>query len=329
MPTAPRRGLAALSFCALASLSAVASCGPLEVRSSPVPLAPDGSLRVGGLEYRGGVQLSSGDGRFGGLSDLRVSATGEQITAISDEGHWFTAHLLYNQNGFLTGVTAADVGALRDTSGQPLNGKLEQDAEALAAMPDGSFLVAFERHHRLFRYPPTRPPLRGVPTLVAPPPDLSSAPANEGIEALTTLADGRVFALSENLAVEDGVRGWVRETAGWQPFAYRVSGLLRPSGAARLPSGDIVVLVRGFSLLTGIAVRLEVIAAAEIRRGAVLQGRTLAEITPPLTVDNFEGVDAREGQDGETLVYLLSDDNFSRRQRTLLMMFALREPPSN
>ncbi len=43
----------------------------------------------------------------------------------------------------------------------------------------------------------------------------------------------------------------------------------------------------------------------------------------PLTIDNFEALATRRGPDGEILIYLMSDDNFSFFQRTLLLMFAL------
>jgi hypothetical protein len=39
----------------------------------------------------------------------------------------------------------------------------------------------------------------------------------------------------------------------------------------------------------------------------------------------MEGIEVKSGPDGETLVYLLSDDNFSILQRSLLLMFELRE----
>jgi hypothetical protein len=42
-----------------------------------------------------------------------------------------------------------------------------------------------------------------------------------------------------------------------------------------------------------------------------------------MLVDNFEGIAARRGPKGETLIYLISDNNFRSGQRTLLMMFAL------
>jgi len=44
-----------------------------------------------------------------------------------------------------------------------------------------------------------------------------------------------------------------------------------------------------------------------------------------LTIDNFEGIEARRGTRGEIFVYLISDDNFNTDQRTLLMMFELVE----
>ncbi|MCH8214638.1 MAG: esterase-like activity of phytase family protein, partial [Proteobacteria bacterium] len=75
----------------------------------------------------------------------------------------------------------------------------------------------------------------------------------------------------------------------------------------------------------GVAVRLVRIDSATIRPGARLEGRVLAEIRPPLTVDNFEGVDARRGPGGKTLIYVVSDDNYNPLQSTLLLMFELTE----
>ena len=49
----------------------------------------------------------------------------------------------------------------------------------------------------------------------------------------------------------------------------------------------------------------------------------LAVLAPPLTVDNMEAIAARKNEAGETILYLMSDDNFSSDQRTLLMMFRL------
>jgi hypothetical protein len=44
-----------------------------------------------------------------------------------------------------------------------------------------------------------------------------------------------------------------------------------------------------------------------------------------LEIDNFEGLAVHENQDGESVLTLISDDNFSFIQRTLLMQFKLKE----
>src|SRR3546814_2184883 len=72
--------------------------------------------------------------------------------------------------------------------------KRRQDAEALARLPDGSLLVAFEREHRLRRFPAD---LGGRAEVFDAPPGLAEADINAGIEAMVTLADGRLLAFSE------------------------------------------------------------------------------------------------------------------------------------
>ena len=70
---------------------------------------------------------------------------------------------------------------------------------------------------------------------------------------------------------------------------------------------------------------LEVNPAGQLPCLAADDGTIIAELRPPLTIDNFEGIEARRGQRGEVLVYLVPDDNFNAEQRTLLMMFELLE----
>ena len=86
----------------------------------------------------------------------------------------------------------------------------------------------------------------------------------------------------------------------------------------------MLVLSRHFSVMGGARARLERVPAAAIEGGATLQGTLVARFQHPLTVDNFEGVAAVQGEDGATLVYILSDDNFNFLQRTLLLLFRVR-----
>jgi hypothetical protein len=83
-----RFALVAIMLAVVIAIIAVAGAhaDAIAVQAKPVLLHSfDPSItRVGRLEYRGGLQLSSTDTRFGGLSGLLVSANGRYLTAISD-----------------------------------------------------------------------------------------------------------------------------------------------------------------------------------------------------------------------------------------------------
>ncbi len=316
-----------LLACSLPALTSQAET--IEVHASPVPLdATDAArTRVGRLTFRGGLRLTSPDARFGGLSDLHVDDDGTHLAAVTDQGHWFQARLRYDEAGRLSGLGEAALGPLGDTLGQPLQGKVNQDAESMALLVDGSWIVGFERRHRLWRYPAGAVPA-GAATPLGVPRELLTAPENGGIEALATLRDGRLVALCEELQAGRGVRGFVREGRRWRKFVYPIAGLARPAGATGLPDGALLVLERGYSPDAGVTARLRRVLARHLRKNAVLAGEVLAEIQRPLTVDNFEGLASRRTATGETLLYLLSDDNFSADQRTLLLMFVLDDEES-
>lgn len=281
--------------------------------------------RVGRLVWRGGVEIASPDSRVGGLSGLLVAADGSRMTAVSDRGHWLSARLHYDDEGWLSGLDQGQIGPLRGPDGQPLVAKDWQDAESLAVSADGAYLVGFERRHRILRYQSAEEPLSAAPTAVPDPPGLGEAPENGGLEALTSLADGRILAITEELMDDDDLTAYLRRGQAWSRLTYRRQGRYRPTGATRLPNGDIVVLERRYRPPLNLKARLTEIRAAAIRPGARLEGRKIAELAEPLSVDNFEGIAARRGPDGETLIYLLSDDNFNPLQRTLLFMFALED----
>ena len=55
----------------------------------------------------------------------------------------------------------------------------------------------------------------------------------------------------------------------------------------------------------------------------MVRGEELAWLRHPLSVDNLEGIAAGRGPRGETLLWLLSDNNFNPLQRTILLHFEL------
>jgi len=319
------RLLLIVAVCGVASAGALAD--PIALTTTAVPLDPGNPVRtgVGGLVFRGGLIVQSPDARFGGWSDLRVSRDGARLTAISDHGFWLQTRLIYDAAGTLTGLADADLGVLIDTAARRVSGR-RGDAEGLTDSPDGGFYVSFERDHRVWLYPPAQPPFSLPPRAVAMPPRAADMPDNGGIEALLHLADGRLLMLSEELRDGDENVGWLRDTAGWHEIHYHAADNYKPTGLAELPGagtagGDVLVLERRFTFLSGMGARIVRVPMAALQGGAHLAGDELAKLQLPLTVDNFEGLAATPGPAGAVRLYLISDDNYTVLQRTLLLMF--------
>jgi hypothetical protein len=95
--------------------------------------------------------------------------------------------------------------------------------------------------------------------------------------------------------------------------------------AAPLPDGGLIVLERRFRYSEGIKMRIRRVAASEIKPGALIAGDVLLDATDSLNIDNMEAIAVRRRASGETIITLMSDDNFSALQRTLIMQFALPE----
>ncbi len=302
--------------------TAPVSAQQVSVDVKPILLNPNepSQIHIGDLIYRGGLVLSATDKNFGGFSALQISPDRHQLLSISDRGDEFRAKLMYAKNGNLVGLTGAKLVPLTGIDGQPLQSKKMADAEALATMPTGEFIVSFERKHRFLRYLPGQ----RKPLLLEAPSGLKKLSKNSGVEALTFLNDGRLLALSEGRDKASRAKGWLRDASGWSSLRYRLSDGFRPTGAATHPNGDVYVLERFYSLLQGVAVRIGRLNEGEIKAGAELRAIPVAEIRPPLNLDNFEGIDIALTPDGKTFVYLISDDNFSILQATLLMMFEVK-----
>src|SRR5262249_15062338 len=147
----------------------------------------------------------------------------------------------YDKDGNLIGLSDATIGALRGLNGKPLVDKEWADCEGMALLPDGSWLLSFERHHRIWHYPS----LDGTPTLIDQPPDVAKQPHNGGIETLTALADGRVVAISEELVVRAGyLAGWLGTPGGdgrytWLRFEYAKVPEFSPTAITQLPDGSL------------------------------------------------------------------------------------------
>lgn len=306
----------------LAAAAAVVVCAAAAsaeaIRTEAVfldPATPE-RLAFGRLTYRGGLALSGGEG-FGELSALLFD--GPDLIAVNDRARWFRLRLRHGANGWLEGAELVEQGLLADRGGKTLASKRRIDSESVARW-GGGIVVGFEREHRLWLYAPD---LRAAPQQLDAPAEIASLPNNGGIEALAELTDGRLLLISEDGGDEGVASAWIGKPGAWQTFGYKREGSFTPTGAAALPDGGVILTERRFTLVGGFAGRIVVLDPAAITAGGTIGGEELLRFEPPLTVDNFEGIAARD-EDGSTVVYVVSDDNMSPLQNTLLMSFIMR-----
>jgi hypothetical protein len=313
MAPARRALLLALPGLLAAPAPARAVTGPFPL---PAPARP-------GLRPLGGLVLDTSLWGFGGFSGLHL-APDLTLSAVSDRGRWWQARLRLDAEGRPLALEDPRHGPLRGANGQALSGRAG-DAEALARLEQGGWLIAFERQHRIQHHARLDAPGAGFPA----PPGLAAAPDNGGLEALTQLADGQLLAIAESLPPggEGALRAawFARLEAGrprWTPAAYRPEPDMEPTGAAGLPDGGALVLERRYALFSGFRCRLARLPAAALSAEAPLAGETLLSLPEEAPAENWEGVAvARHG--GATLVALISDDNERRAQRSLLLLYRL------
>lgn len=301
---------------------------------TPVPLR-EGTRgpadRIGKLRFLAGFALSADDPRFGGFSGLWVAPEGGSLIAVSDAGRRLVAGLDHGPDQVLRGVHDAELDEMPDVTGTGFADGQSGDVEALEPTADGGYLVALERRHRVLRYAGLGRGAIPTPSPVTIPEDLAPPGSNGGIEALARLPDGSLLAFIEGpdptVQNVDGTvtDGWVRTDGTWRRFGYRTRGY-RVTAADTLADGSIVLLERRWTPSEGVRVRVMRLPADDIRPDRVVEPELLALLEPPVRVDNFEGLAAREGPGGRQLLYLISDDNFNRSvQFTYLFQFALEE----
>jgi hypothetical protein len=327
-----RRFAAATLFLAL-TVPARAEPGfvAIDVTATPIldfNIAP-GVTQDGEVSFRGGLVLRSSYRQFGAISGLDISADGH-LVAIADTGFWLTGQLVEDADGWLLGVEGWQMAPILDENGEEANAKGSADAEGLRFDPlTDTMLVSFEGNHRVSRFAAgDLGTARPVPVAL---PTLTGLHSNRGIEAVaiappdSSLA-GAVVIISEE--ADDGagnIRGWVVDGPRVGAFSVRREDQYAVTDAAFLPNGDLLILERLLSLGGGIGMRIRRIAGDAIRPGAVVDGPVVLSDTHLFQIDNMEGMALRPLPTGEVLITIVSDDNHSLLQRTMLLQFLWRE----
>ncbi len=309
-------GLCAASLAAAEPISVTASrLDNFALTEAGEPKAP--------LKFLGGISLTSDDKRFGGLSGIDM-LDAETALIISDSG-WFVRARLVHENGRLVGIADAELDSLFP------DGNTEKevgDAEDVALDPTDRTRGVIVRERQAnamltFDLEGGRP-TNFVPKRVGAPDSILRS--NKGLESVayapaTSPLAGEIITIAEDppRGAKD-IPGWVAGVGAFQVVRRNDFDI---SSARFLPDGDLMLLERRYSPAWGIAMRLRRIPGDTVKVGARLDGEILLEAGMTSQIDNMEGVAVSQDEDGRTILTLVSDDNYSILQRTLILQFAL------
>jgi hypothetical protein len=303
---------------------------PIAVAAEPIAAfsarAPD-QRRFGMVEYLGGLELKSSHSEFGGFSAIRVAPDGEHFISLTDKGWWLTGRIVYGR-GQPVGIAEALMAPMLGPDGRTLAARGWYDTESLAER-DGWLYVGIERVNRIVRFDFARQGLLARAEVVPAPPGISHLPYNKGLEALTfaprngKLAGALIGFSERGLDPNGNLKAFLIGGATPGEFSVKRRDDFDISDSVTLPSGDVLLLERRFSWWTGIAMRLRRIAISDIAPGALVDGTDLLFADLGYQIDNMEGLSVHADSNGDTVLTLISDDNFSILQRTVLLQFKL------
>jgi hypothetical protein len=311
-------------------LCAVAS--PVAPASEQVPITArmisqfkSGSEQTmfGPLEFLGGIEFSSSDGRLQSLSSIRFRSDGSSFISVLDTGNWLTGRIERDGKGRISGLSRASIHPILLRGGRS-GSKLNTDAEGLA-LRGGQAVVSFEQQV----YPDpgfeTSEPSRSLDFLI-PRRELRRNAGMETVVASSPASSlkGSLVVIAEHSLDEKGnLLGAILEGPLKGQFTVVRHDPFDATDGAFLPNGDLLLLERRFSFLGGVGMRIRRIRGDSIRPGAVVDGEVLIDADMGSAIDNMEGLDVVAGADGKPHLILVSDDNGNFLQRNVLLEFRL------
>jgi hypothetical protein len=283
--------------------------------------------RFGSLEFLGGIQFSSSDGRLQSLSAIRFRPDGRNFVSVLDTGEWLTGRIERDASGRLSGLGDLSINPILIRGGRA-GSKYNSDAEGLA-LRKGQAAVGFEQLHRVDVYPDPGFEQSGPLMTLDNPIPRREFRMNAGMETVAAAPEagplkGSLVVVTEHslddqgnlfAAILEGPLKGVFKVVRHDPYDA--------TDGAFLPDGDFLLLERRFSYLGGLGMRIRRIKAEAIRPGAVVDGETLIEADMGYAIDNMEGLDVISGPDGKSHLVIVSDDNGNILQRNVMLEFRL------
>jgi hypothetical protein len=286
----------------------------------PLPLATQGKApaKIGAFTFLGAWEIQSENQDFGGFSALTALRDG-RFLAISDAGTMavFSPPGAPYRRSFIVPLPGAF---------GPKVGFRDRDSEGIAYDPiSGNIWISYEGNPAIRRLSPSLSRVNGITRPAA----LRAWKGNSGGEALVRLSDGRFILFSEDQERNDGsfeallFQGDpVEKNSKLIEFGYHPPQGYKPTDALELPDGRILILNRRIAFPNGFSAKLTLADPKAIKAEEAIKGQVIATIKSPIIVDNFEGITLTQ-EKGQTIIWLISDNNFNIWQRTLLMKFAI------
>jgi len=304
----------------------------VEVNTTPIAsfdVKNPAKTRFGKFDFVGGLVLRSHNEHLGAISGMRMGL-GNELTAVSDTGFWFQATVKRNPSGVPTGFTKAEIAPVLDEMGKPFERKWRSDIEGLTFADDWVFASA-EMDMRVMAFRPggdlfTTPSIR-----LTAPFDEERYKISFSLEAIASLPTDHPLYPGLIVFHEGDHTGGTKAPAfilkdGKQlPLAVQQHDGYFITDADFLPSGDLLLLERRYSLVRGAGMRLRQIKADTVKPGALLQGDAILEAGEGQVIDNMEALSVFSGPNGSTRIALMSDDNHWLMQRTLYLEFQFKQ----
>jgi hypothetical protein len=268
----------------------------------------------------GGIKISE-------LSGLAWDNDEQVLHAVSDQGYLLHLEPIF-KNGIIDDILLSGKHALLGKSGKPLHGD-NADSEGMDIINsnnnirgDSELIISFERNPRIERYSP-QGVLLGYYAL---PPELASIKnyqhKNKALESVTLHPEYGIVTVSERPLKHDGA--FTLFSLGGDTWTYTP---LDPDASAITSiaidaNGDFIILERIYSGLLStfsIAIR-QLLFSGRVDKPEI---KTLALLKQDdgFLIDNFEGLTPHTGK----RFFMVSDDNNSMFQKTLLMYFEILE----
>jgi hypothetical protein len=284
-------------------------------------------IRFGALEFRGGLELTSKNPAFGGISGLHIEPDGAHFLAVTDHGSWLRGRIVY-RDGKPVGIADAEIAPILGSDGKPLAARGWYDTESLTER-DGIFYIGIERVEQIVRLDYRRDGFKARAEPIKVPPDFKTFKYNRSLECLVAAPHGSpltgvLIAVTErSLDARGNLRSFLLDGDRVARFSVKRTDDFDVSDCAILPPSDLLLLERRYSLLRGVAIRIRRVPLESLKADALVDGHAMIEADLAYAIDNMEGMAVHRASSGEMIVTLISDDNFSFIQRNLLLQFAI------